>query len=180
KAPYMTLTGTSMAAPVVSGTVALMLQANPKLTPNLVKAILMYTAEVYRGFRPLEQGAGFLNSLGAVRLARFYKTARKGARVPVEPIWSKQFFWGNHRITGGIMVPDANAWDRKIVWGAVKTLGDDGDNIVWGTALRGRSWRKTPLLSPSLSFEWFLDPRNDGAWIMQEFGDALMVRGAKP
>ena len=32
-----------MAAPVVSGTVALMLQANPSLTPNAVKAILAYT-----------------------------------------------------------------------------------------------------------------------------------------
>ena len=40
----MSMTGTSMAAPVVSGTVALMLQANPKLTPNMVKAILQYTA----------------------------------------------------------------------------------------------------------------------------------------
>ena len=34
-----------MAAPVVTGTVALMLQANPSLTPNAVKAILQYTAE---------------------------------------------------------------------------------------------------------------------------------------
>ena len=34
-----------MSAPVVTGTVALMIQANPSLTPNLVKAILQYTAE---------------------------------------------------------------------------------------------------------------------------------------
>ena len=34
-----------MAAPVVSGTVALMMQANPSLTPNMVKAILQYTAQ---------------------------------------------------------------------------------------------------------------------------------------
>ena len=69
---YLSLSGTSMAAPVVGGTVALMLQANPNLTPNLIKAILQYTAQTYNGYKPLQQGAGFLNALGAVRLARFY------------------------------------------------------------------------------------------------------------
>ena len=67
--PYLSLSGTSMAAPVVSGTVALMLQANPNLTPNLVKALLQYTAQSYPGYSALRQGAGFLNTLGAVRLA---------------------------------------------------------------------------------------------------------------
>jgi subtilisin family serine protease len=129
---YLALTGTSMAAPVVSGTVALMLQANPSLTPNLVKAILEYTAERKSGYNPLEEGGGFLNALGAVRLARFYKTAREGSPVPVEPIWSQQFIWGNHRISGGIMTPTSNAWGQNIEWGAAKALGDE--NIVWGTS----------------------------------------------
>jgi subtilisin family serine protease len=130
--PYLSLSGTSVAAPVVSGTVALMLQANPRLTPNLVKAILMYTAQQYPGYRPLEEGAGFLNALGAVRLARFYATARQGQHVPVERIWSRQILWGNYRITGGLMVPGANAWDDNIVWGTSET--PQGQNIVWGTS----------------------------------------------
>ena len=68
--PYLSLSGTSMAAPVVAGTVALMLQANPALTPNLVKAVLQYTAEHRAGYDDLTQGAGFLNARGAVQLAR--------------------------------------------------------------------------------------------------------------
>ena len=77
---YLTLSGTSMAAPVVAGTVALMLQANPALTPNAVKAILQYTAEQRAGYNALTQGGGFLNTMGAVRLARFFAggAARRG------------------------------------------------------------------------------------------------------
>ena len=41
---YFILSGTSMAAPVVTGTVALMEQKNPALTPDQVKARLMLTA----------------------------------------------------------------------------------------------------------------------------------------
>ena len=74
--PYLSLTGTSMAAPVVAGTVALMLQANPALTPNAVKAILQYTAQQYPGYDALTQGAGFLNAVGAVRLARLLRRPR--------------------------------------------------------------------------------------------------------
>jgi serine protease AprX len=142
--PYLALSGTSMAAPVVTGTVALMLQANPNLTPNLIKAILQYTAQRYPGYNALRQGAGFLNTLGAVRLARYYATATPGARMPVQWVWSKQIIWGNHRLSGGYINPNRNAWGLNIVWGTAKTLDDDNivwgttcddcDNIVWGTA----------------------------------------------
>jgi serine protease AprX len=70
----MYLSGTSMATPVVSGAAALMLQANPNLTPNLVKALLMYTAQQLPGFNTFEQGAGEVNLEGAMRLARLVRT----------------------------------------------------------------------------------------------------------
>ena len=143
--PYLSLSGTSMAAPVVTGTVALMLQANPTLTPNLVKALLQYTAQAYPGYSPLRQGAGFLNTLGAVRLAKYYANPHVGDRMPVQKVWSRQINWGSHRLTVFIR-PSANAWATNIVWGTAKTLGADnivwgtaadGDNIVWGTANDG-------------------------------------------
>jgi serine protease AprX len=133
--PYLTLTGTSMAAPVVTGTVALMLQANPNLTPNLVKAILQYTAQHYSGYDALTQGAGFLNTLGAVRLARFFATAHAGDRIPTQTMWSKQLIWGNHRLSGGVIRPNSNAWAVGTVWGAAQTASLD--NVVWGTACGG-------------------------------------------
>jgi subtilisin family serine protease len=67
------LSGTSMSAPTVAGAVALMLQANPNLTPNLVKAILMFSAQLIPNANTFDQGAGLLNVDGAVRLARLVK-----------------------------------------------------------------------------------------------------------
>ena len=70
----MTMNGTSMAAPLVAGAASLLLRHNPRLTPNLVKAILMYTAQPLAGHNALEQGAGQLNIEGAVRLAKLVRT----------------------------------------------------------------------------------------------------------
>jgi serine protease AprX len=154
--PYLSLSGTSMSAPVVAGSVALMLQANPSLTPNLVKAILEYTAQVYPGYNALTQGAGFLNTKGAVDLARYFATARAGQPYPLASEWSKKLIWGSHRISNGVIKPNAPAWKPGVVWGAATTptgammawgtlcknscnnqawgAFDSEDNIVWGTA----------------------------------------------
>jgi len=67
---YVGLSGTSMATPHVSGIVALMLDANPKLTPAQVEKILISTAWDYgdRGF-DTSFGFGQVNALKAVAKA---------------------------------------------------------------------------------------------------------------
>jgi serine protease AprX len=143
--PYLSLSGTSMAAPVVSGTVALMLQANPSLTPNQVKAIVQYTAQAYAGYDPLTQGAGFLNTKGAVELARYLQSS-SGAH-PSSSTWSQRIIWGNRLVHLGQLTADALAWWSLAVWGVdalpsdwnILPGGDDlsvtseGDTVVWGT-----------------------------------------------
>src|SRR3954471_19960798 len=130
--PYESLSGTSMSAPTVSGAIALMLQANPNLTPNLIKAMLEYTAISKPGVSALRQGAGFLNVSHAVALAAL--SAQPGATsVPIPTTWSRHVLWGNHMLSGGVINPKANAWRLGVEWGLAKTKAVDGDNIVWGT-----------------------------------------------
>ncbi len=127
--PYLSLSGTSMAAPVVSGTIALMLQANPSLLPHQVKAILEVTAEARPGYDQMTQGAGFLNARGAVELAQ---STASGAPMPAYAVRT---------------VPaeprDVPAADR-IVWSA----GDDVEDVVWRAPLIRRP--RPVLVDPDL------------------------------
>ena len=70
----MNQSGTSMTAPVVAGAAALLLEANPNLTPGMIRALLQYSAQPIAGADMFEQGAGQLNIDGAVRLARSLRT----------------------------------------------------------------------------------------------------------
>ena len=72
---YFTYSGTSFAAPVVAGTVALMLEANKSLTPLQVKAVLVKTAQKLNGYDNkaqsiLSQGAGLVNAAAAVEMSQ--------------------------------------------------------------------------------------------------------------
>src|SRR5256885_13206154 len=55
-----------------------------------------YTAQQYPAYNGLTQGAGFLNAVGAVRLARFFANAQPGDTFPTQKMWSKHLIWGNH------------------------------------------------------------------------------------
>ncbi len=129
--PYLSLSGTSMAAPVVAGTVALMFQADPSLTPNLVKAILQYTAEHRASIDDLTQGGGFLNARGAVQLAGSLAHPDRLPELPDPTPWNRHINWGNHRIGGGLLRPTATAWPTDVTWGAATTAS--GEHVTWGT-----------------------------------------------
>ncbi len=66
---YTHMSGTSMAAPHLSGVVALMLEANPSLTWKEVKRILQETASNMPGNEAWESGAGYVNAHSAVQAA---------------------------------------------------------------------------------------------------------------
>ena len=82
---YMRLSGTSMAAGVVSGVVAMVLQNNQRLTPNAVKMVLAVFGDSGEGRRrrlrwtSLTQGAGRSNGSGALALARAINPRRRSA-----------------------------------------------------------------------------------------------------
>ena len=63
---YTTMSGTSMATPHVAGIVALMLEADPLLSPANVKDILTQTASNMPGYESWEVGVGYVNAYAAV------------------------------------------------------------------------------------------------------------------
>jgi len=71
---YTIMSGTSMATPHTAGIIALMLEANPNLTPAKVKSILEATATNMTGREAWEQGAGHVNAYNAVAMAQGIRT----------------------------------------------------------------------------------------------------------
>ena len=84
--PYYTVAlGTSMAAPHLAGVVALMLEANPALTPDQVKALVAQTATPMPGCPAANCGAGYVNALAAVQAAMAGRNQPPVASLTVSP-----------------------------------------------------------------------------------------------
>lgn len=66
---YKYVDGTSFAAPIVSSVAAQMLEANPKLTPQQIKRILISTAERLPHYEVDRQGWGVIDPRRAVEMA---------------------------------------------------------------------------------------------------------------
>jgi hypothetical protein len=64
------LTGTSLSAPYVAATIALMLQQNPDLNLQQITSILKSTARPLKSVSPLLQGAGRVDVCAAVKAAQ--------------------------------------------------------------------------------------------------------------
>lgn len=157
---YLQLSGTSMAAGVASGVVALLVEAHNRagyfratpLTPNLAKAMLEFSAIRVAHADPLTQGTGQINAAGALALASAIDTgAATGswwlrAGVPMFTViggtrysWSQKITWGHTVWTGDLLFYDLPAWAQaewgdNIVWGGHVNAQIVDDNIVWGSS----------------------------------------------
>jgi subtilisin family serine protease len=107
----MRMSGSSMATPAAAGAAVMMLHANPKLTPNMVKAIMMYTAQSLNGFNMFEQGAGQLNIEGSMRLAKLVRDF--GNTKPI----------GSSFLTSSMPNPQTTVSGRSFTWSQGLVLG---------------------------------------------------------
>ncbi|MEO5886779.1 MAG: S8 family serine peptidase, partial [Anaerolineales bacterium] len=112
---YQHVDGTSMAAPIVSGVVAQMLEANPSLTPAQVKEILMVTADPLNDAPAERQGAGAINAGRAVAAAlRVSGGLLQG--IPISPNAAPQettFYYYDPSAREVALVGSFNGWQSK-------------------------------------------------------------------
>jgi serine protease AprX len=179
-ARYFRLSGTSMATPVVSGAVALMLQQNPSLTPDQVKARLMKTA--WKGFTQYTSsiddigntysnqydiftyGAGYLdidaalnNTDLATGIALSPTAVYNSTNNTVTLVNTNSVVWGSKSVVWGAT---SVVWGNSVVWGANAITSNSvvwgSTSVVWGaTSVSGFSvvWGATSITaSPMAAF----------------------------
>jgi serine protease AprX len=158
---YLRLSGTSMATPVVAGAAALMLQNDPTLTPDTIKARMMKTA--WKGFPTFSWGydvwgSGYLSQDDVFTIGAGYldvdaalsttELANGSAPSPVavfDPSTGQASFTNSPSAARGSSVIWGNSvvWGDSIVWGP----GLIGDSIVWGNSV---VWGQTSLAANSI------------------------------
>lgn len=150
---YLRLSGTSMATPSVSAAVALMLQANPALQPNAIKAALMFTSENMNVSR-LAQGGGYINTAGAVNLVENIDTTvatgqnwlRNGGQGlnysnvlgGWPAVWSQTIVWDDTILRGKMIYNNTVVWSDTIVWGDPSVWSDpslSSETVVWDESI---------------------------------------------
>ena len=144
---YLRLSGTSMATPVVSGAAALLLQQNPSLTPDQVKARLMKTAAkaltLFSMARDrftlasfslqsdvFEVGAGYLDIQAAISNHDLTSLPALSATALYNSFTHKVTISRNFLTSWGASV----VWGDSLVYGLNVFNGLDlgGFSVVWG------------------------------------------------
>lgn len=152
---YQHVEGTSFAAPVVAGTVACMLEANPALEPRRIRELLLGSAHPVPG-APLErQGAGVVDAGRAATLALADRDgAGSQARSPLIGDDRVEFAIHDHRAQAVSVV---GSWDR---WARPGTPAMRTGPGLWRASLarpaRGLHQYKFLLDGES----WVFDPAN--------------------
>src|SRR5262249_31711273 len=148
---YYWLSGTSMPTPVVSGAGALLLQAQPRLTPDKVKARLMKTA--YKNFPSYSTatdaitgvtytsqydiftiGAGYLDIGAAIASSDLATGSALSPTAVYDPTQNAVHLVTDAGSTWGTSI----IWESSVVWGtSVFVNGSSiiwGDSVCWGTS----------------------------------------------
>jgi serine protease AprX len=124
------MSGTSMAAAIVSGVAALYLERRPSATPRQVKAQLAATARPLHGVPASMQGSGIVDAFAAVtkpQAAAPY-TPYPASAAFAEQVFAKLFgqpiVWRDTAFNGGVD-------SRGIKWSDVTWAGITWDSITW-------------------------------------------------
>jgi serine protease AprX len=150
---YFTLSGTSMATPVVAGAAAMAFQSASWMTPDQVKAAMMYSA--YKSF-PASSVA--VDPVTGISYTSYYDIFTVGAgelniqagdqmtsAPPAVSAKSPSVSWNSSTgkvtmsgVSGSNVVWGTNVvWGSNVVWGTGAVLADNvvwGSNVVWGTS----------------------------------------------
>ncbi|HLL73854.1 MAG TPA: S8 family serine peptidase [Pyrinomonadaceae bacterium] len=132
---YTTATGTSFSAPQVAGVIALMLEANPQLTPAQVKDILQRTATPLPPYFSHEVGAGMLNAHAAV-LESAFPARRMGQFRATVNEHQVRFVADSPQVYTGTVAPNATGYENAF-------------NIPEGTLLASVQVGWGPIWSPN-------------------------------
>ncbi len=82
---YTVLSGTSMAAPICCGVVALLLEVEPELSPDQVKGRLINSCRFFSQYSAYDQGAGLVNAAAAAQVVPAEPDVPVEPDVPAEP-----------------------------------------------------------------------------------------------
>lgn len=138
---YFRLSGTSMATPVVSGAVALLLEQRPELTPDQVKALLTGTTQAYVRDAGDADGSGLLDVRAALA-APAPPPSNQGlrpsdgfARALLPVLFGQPLVWRDPTYDGvdwGTVAWDTVAWDT-VAWDNFSWDTVAWDTVAWDT-----------------------------------------------